>query len=121
MRSRWITHRGKAIFYCDYSGFRDDVQALEAENREVIAELTRQAPDSVLELVDVRGSIGSRDAVNLLKASASKTRPHIRKSAVVGVEGMVKVLAQAVSRFSGLGITLFATEEEAKDWLVADR
>lgn len=120
MHSRWITHQGKSIFYCDYSGFRDDMQALQAENAEVVAELTKQPPASVLELVDVRGSVGSREAVTVLKASASKTKPYIRKTAVVGVEGVVKVLAQAVSRVSGLGLTLFASEEEAKEWLVAD-
>ncbi len=121
MRSRWITHQGSRIFYCDYSGFRDDLKALEAENEAVVAELTTQPPDSVLELVDVRGSVGSREAVSLLKASASKTKPFIRKTAVVGVEGVVKVLAQAVSRVSGLGLTLFATEAEAKDWLAGGR
>ncbi len=121
MRSRWITHKGKTIFLCDYSGLGDDVEALRAENADVAAELTQQPAGSVLELVDVRGSIGSREAVALLKTSAARTRPHIRKTAVVGVEGVVKVLAQAVSRVSGLGLTLFATEEAAKDWLVAER
>ncbi len=121
MRSRWITHKGTTIFYCDYSGLGDDLEALRGENAAVATELTRQPAGSVLELVDVRGSIASREAVALLKASASRTRPYIRKTAVVGVEGVVKVLAQAVSRVSGMGLTLFATEEQAKDWLVAAR
>ncbi len=121
MKSRWITHRGARIFYCDYSGFRDDLEALRTENAGVAAELTGQPKGSVLELVDIRGTVGSKEAVALIKASASRTKPHLRRTAVVGVEGVVKVLAQAVSRVSGLGLTYFATEEEAKDWLVADR
>ena len=121
MKSRWITHQGKRIFYCDYSGFRDDLDALRSENAGVAAELTSQPQGSVLELVDVRGTVGSKEAVSLIKASASRTKPHIRKTAVLGVEGVVKVLAQAVSRVSGLGLTYFATEEEAKDWLASDR
>ena len=120
MRSRWITHKGKRIFCSDYSGLRDDVAALQAENAAVIAEITRQPPDSVLELVNVHDSVASREAVAVLKASASKTKPYLHKVAVVGVHGVVKVLAQAVSQVSGLGLTLFATEEEAKDWLVAE-
>ncbi len=121
MKSRWIDHKGQRIFVCDYSGFKNDLEALKAENSAVQAELTAQPRDSVLELVDIRDTVGSREAVSLIKASASRTKPHIRKSAVLGITGVLKVLAQGVSRVSGLGLTLFEQEDAAKDWLVADR
>jgi len=120
MKSRWITHKGKRVFVCDYSGFKHDLEALKAENAAVQAELTREPPGSVLELVDIRDTVGSREAVALIKASATKTKPYIRKSAVLGIAGVLKVLAQAVSRVSGLGLTLFDSEDAAKDWLAAD-
>lgn len=121
MRSKWLTHKGKQIFYCDYSGLKADVAALQAEAEAVGVELMRQPQGSVLELVDVRDSVGSREAVSFLKGSAARTNSYVRKTAVVGVEGIVKVLAQAVSRVSGRGLTLFSDTEAAKDWLVADK
>lgn len=121
MRSRWITYHGKPIFYCDYAGLKADLAALQTEADAVGVELMRQPPGSVLELVDVRDSVGSREAVALRKASPARTKPYVRKTAVVGVEGIVKVLAQAVSRVSGRGLTLFSDEGAAKEWLVADR
>ena len=119
MKSRWITHKGKTILYCDYSNLKDDVAAVEAEDRAVRAEVVKQPLDSVLELVDVRSTVGSRETVAILKESAKVAKPHLRKVAVIGVQGVVKVLASAVSQVSGLGLTLFATEEEAKEWFVS--
>ncbi len=42
----------------------------------------------------------------------------VEKTAVVGVTGLKKVLADAIAKFSGTHTKYFATKEEALDWLV---
>ena len=74
MKSRWMTRKGRQIFYCDYSGLKADLAT-----------------------------------------------PRVEADAVVGVEGIVKVLAPAVRRVAGRGLTRFSDAEAAKDWLAADR
>ena len=118
MKSKWIEHKGKRIFYADFANFGYDVDALEAEMKEVDALLCTLPKNSVLTITDVRGTVASKEAVQLFKASAAETQPYELKAAVVGVTGYRKVLLDAVSLFSGQSFGAFNDLEEAKDWVV---
>ncbi len=119
MRSGWHVHKGKRYLYADYSNLGRDVERLEAEVNAADAIVCQEPADSVLVLTDVRGSVASNEAMAVLKKSAARTRKHIRKIAVVGVEsGIRKMLMEAVSRFSGQNLVAIEDIEKAKDWLV---
>jgi len=120
MKSKWITYKGKKVFYCDYSNFQGDLQALRAENEAVDAIFCRQPEASVLSLSDVRNTIASAEMVELFKKSAGRTKPYAQKQAVVGISGIKRILADAVARFSGQAMSYFDDVESAKNWLVSE-
>ena len=118
MKSRWLEHKGKRIFYCDWSDFGYDVSALEAEVDECNRLTLAQPRNSMLSIVDVRGTVASKEAMQVFKSSSAKSKPFVRKSAVIGITGYKKVLLEAVSAFSGQSFGIFNDLEEAKDWVV---
>ncbi|HUN56117.1 MAG TPA: hypothetical protein VMU29_13280 [Smithella sp.] len=120
MKSKWIFFKGKKILYADYSGFKGDAAALQIENDAVDAVVCQQAPSSVLCITDVRDTLASSEAMVIIKNSAKRTNPYIRKQAVIGVTGVRRVLADAVVRFSGQNLSLFDSMEQAQEWLVSD-
>ena len=121
MRSKWMPHQGKLILYADYTNYRpEDFEALRAELLAVEAEICSRPENSVLSLTDVRGSIATREAVELFKKSAPVAKKHILRQAVVGVTGVKKILFDAVVRISGQNAKTFDDTEKAKDWLVKE-
>ena len=120
MKSEWMTHKGKRLIYCDFTNFGLDVNGLRAEVEAVDKAMCREPEHSVLAVADLRGTVTTKQVVQLFKESATRTNKYVRKQAVVGVTGIRKILAQAVARFSGQSMALFDTVEEAKEWLACD-
>lgn len=119
MKSKWITHQGQRIWYADLRDFGSDLAALQAELG-ASDEMLLQEPEPVKTITDVRNTTGSREAMELFRVSAAKTKPYVSKAAVVGIEGIRRILLEAVARFSGREFGGFGELEEALDWLVAD-
>jgi len=120
MRSKWMTHRGERILYSDYTQYSiDDFPALKSELASVEAEICTQPEGSVLLITDVTGSVASREAVEMFKESAARSKEHVIKNAVIGITGLKKILFDAVVRFSGQNAKAFEDLETGKDWLAA--
>ena len=120
MKSKWIAHQGKKVLLCDYSNFRADIQALQAEIAAVEAVICQQPLASVLVLVDLTNTVGTPEVVEMFKKMTSRTAPYNCKRAVVGVVGLKRMLAEAVARFSGSPMSYFDSFESARNWVVAD-
>jgi hypothetical protein len=118
MKSKWITHKGKRIFFVNLSGFGRHPNALREELMEAEAMAYQQPEGSLLVLTDVRDTVLSSEVIDLAKQSSARAKRHVRKEAVVGMTGIRQVLLDAVSRFSGQQITTFEDVDAAKDWLV---
>lgn len=118
MQSRWRTWKGQELMHLDYSGFRNDVDALRREVGEADEVIVRQRRDSVLVLIDLRDTVASSAVVNMFKQSAPQTSPFIRRHALIGVTGMKRFLAETVARIAGRRMRAFDTEEAAFDWLL---
>lgn len=117
MKSTWLVHKEARIQYADYSGFHSDLEGLRAEVEYASEQTLLEPLNSVLSLVDVTDTLGTQEIVEYLKNAAVRTRPYIRKMAVVGVPGYKRILLRAVIAFIGQDIRPFETLEEAKDWL----
>ena len=120
MKSEWKTYKGKRFIYCDFTDFGIDADALQVEIEAADRQICLQPENTVLALADLRNTVASRKVVDLFKHSASATRRHVRKQAVVGVTGIKRLLAEAVARFSSQPMVLFDTVDEAQEWLVVD-
>lgn len=120
MKSCWKTYRGHLILYSDYSGLDTDVQALA---REVAGseKLSYSQPDhSILNLVNVAGSVGTPEGVEILRKSAADTKHKTKRIAVLGVTGLKQLMAEGIARITGQTIRYFKTEQEALDWLISE-
>ena len=116
-RIRFITHKDKQILLVDVADCTaEELAACVDHVPEVV---TREPLGSVLLLGDFSRAQFTRDNVEHLKIAAVFDRPHLRKSAWILTENMPKALYDSVRSFSGRQIPIFATREEALEYLVS--
>jgi hypothetical protein len=119
MRSKWITYKGSNIFYQDFTDHNLlDSDAVKSELEEVQAVVVSKPPASMLVLSDFSNTQIGRDLMDLLVASSHITKSHIKKTAVVGVTGTKRFLANVLVGFTGQQLSLFDTVEQAEEWLI---
>lgn len=112
----WIDHKGKKIILEDlHDRATSEILEIIKENKKIIR---IQPKGSLLELVDVRGSGFDMKVIEAMKEYAAGNAPYSKKCAVVGVDGLKKVVIQGIIAFSGRQFSLFDDMESAKDWLV---
>jgi hypothetical protein len=117
-RLEFIAHAGKQILIVNYSGA--DVPLVRAIAAECWHVVSGQAPKSVRTLNLVEGGEFARESVNVLSELASKNRPYVLRSAVIGVTGMRYFAFQTLVKLTGRPIRLFEKAEQALDWLAQD-
>jgi hypothetical protein len=117
MRSTWIEHRGKKILYQDFSKNFFNSAAVKAELEEVQRIVTAQPLDSVLVLSDFRDTNVGSDLLSAMNTASAATKDHIQKTAVLGVTGMKRKLADLLTALTGQPLKYFDDIESAKNWL----
>ena len=117
-RIRFISYQGKKILLVDVSNCSAaELQEMAALVPEYV---TSEPKGSVLLLADFTGAEFDHDAAMRLKESTVFDRPHLKRSAWVGVDSMPRVFYQNIKSFSQRELPTFKTREEAMDWLVKD-
>lgn len=120
MRSHWIEYNGKQIFYQDFSKLFFNSAAVKAELEEVQKIVKSQPPDSVLVLSDFRDTNIGSDLLPALNTASAATKAHVHKTAVLGVTGIKRKLADLLTALTGQPLKYFDDVEAAKKWLVED-
>jgi len=82
--------------------------------------VTTEPRGSLLLLADFTGSEFDRIAIERLKETAVFDRPHLKRSAWVGIEKLPHVFYEHIKNFSQRDLPAFKTREEAMNWLVSD-
>jgi hypothetical protein len=119
MRSKWLNYKGKQIFYQDFSGHDlMDSEPIKAELAAVQAIVAKEPEASVLVLSDFSDTYLGKDLMDLLVESSRLTKSHVKKTAVLGVRGIKRFLADTLIRMTGQALSFFDDEEEAKQWLI---
>ena len=117
-RIRFVDHHGQQILLVDVTNCTT-AEMIEI-GRLVPSYVSSEPRGSVLLLADFTGSKFDKSAVETLKQATVFDRPHIKRSAWVGTEGMPKVFYDNLKAFSQRDLPTFRTREEALDWLVAE-
>jgi hypothetical protein len=117
-RIRFVEHRGKQILLADLS--QCTPREVEKLALLVPSYVTSEPRGSVLLLADFTGTEFDRIAIDRMKESAVFDRPHLKRSAWVGVEKLPPVFLEHIKNFSQRELPTFKTREEAMDWLVED-
>jgi len=117
-RIRFITHKGRPILLVD--GSNCTAEQIAELARVTRTHVTAEPHGSVLLLADFTGSKVDKAALEVIKQTTVLDRPHLKRSAWVGMETVPKVFYENVKAFSQRDLPTFASREEALDWLVAE-
>ena len=120
MRSNWIEYNGKKIFYQDFSNLFYNSAAVKQELAEVQKIVNAQPLDSVLVLSDFRDTNVGADVLSDMNAASAATKDYVHKTAVLGVTGMKRKLADLLTAITGQPLKYFDDIEAAKGWLAED-
>jgi hypothetical protein len=114
-----IRYKDQEIIYTDYSCIgTSKLKVLDLIHR-VADEITKHPPKSVLALMNVADLHFDMDIILAFKKARELTKSFERKVAFIGVNGLLKVIYNAMVDLSNQHITrAFETEMEAKEWLV---
>ncbi len=82
--------------------------------------VTSEPRGSVLLLADFSGAEFDRVAIDRLKESTVFDRPHLKRSAWVGIDKLPHVFYEHIKTFSQRDLPAFETREKAMDWLVSN-
>jgi len=118
--ARFIEHKGKEIYFVDYTNIKSTERFLEViKETNAFREKTKQlGKKNILLLVDITGSYVYGETLDAIKRSGKITKELTKKEAIVGITGAKKILLQISQLFTGMQLKSFDTVEEAKDWLV---
>jgi hypothetical protein len=117
-RIRFVKHRDKAILLIDFSGLTAE-QLLPVID-EVQRKIAPMPANSALTLADFTGAHLDKAAAMRMKEALVFDRPHVKRSAWVGTDSLPKVFYENFKTFSQRDFPIFATREEALDWLASD-
>ena len=116
-RVRFITHRGQRILLIDFSNCSPE-EVGEISDR-TPAMVTQEPVGSVCILADFTGAEFNRQAVERIKVATAIDKPHIKRTAWVLDNNMPQALYDSVRTFSTREFPIFATREEALEYLVS--
>jgi hypothetical protein len=120
-KPEFIEHNGKKIFYLNFASMEKN--AIPAYMEEAKQMLSSNPPVSVLFLANVYKMSFDKTIVKSFIAFFKFTKTYSKRTAVIGLDSMKKMLYEAVLVLSGRGnenIRAFDVpnaEAKAKDWL----
>jgi len=120
MRSNWIEHKSTKILYQDFSKNFYNSAAVKTELAEVQKVVLAEPKNSVLVLTDMRDTNVGGDLIPAMNAASAATKSHVRKTAVLGVTGVKRKLADLLTALTGQQLKYFDDIELAKSWLVEE-
>jgi len=120
MKSQCIEYRGKKILYQDFSKNFYNSAAVKAELAEVQEVVKAQPNNSVLVLTDMRDTNVGSDLLPAMNAASAATKAYVHKTAVLGVTGIKRRLADMLTSLTGQPLKYFDDIDAAKSWLVED-
>jgi hypothetical protein len=110
----FITHKGKRIFFIDFSDCNaEEILSRIESSRSIIQS---QPASSVLTLTYVRNARFDRRVSQRLKEYSRDNKPFVRAAAIVGLSGLMEIILHAVVMFTRRKFSNFEDLEEAKDW-----
>lgn len=112
-------HKGKEVIYVDYQSCKSDFERL--KQLEETAQFLSQHQGNALVLVDLRGQSGrSKEFMERAKELEPNYGHNVSKRAILGIDGLKKVLLMAFNRFSknSTKTVPFDTKDKALDFLI---
>jgi hypothetical protein len=121
MKSHWLEHQGKRVFFADYSEFGDDSEGIYAEGQDVIRELMNEPGHAALVIIDVHDTHASMPNSAMFRKILVQSSGFVAKRAVIGLSSSTRYFINTLIHLSGKGsLTPFDSLEKALDWIVKE-
>jgi hypothetical protein len=113
-----LTHKGKTIILVDLSNCKpeDSMAVIPIAQKKIAA----SPPKSARILTDVTNSTYTAQVANAIKEFGKANTPYVKKSVVVGADGVRAILMNTVIFLTRREIKLFDTRQSALDYLALD-
>ncbi len=117
-REIWMEYRDKRILFRDYTGLTGkDAKRIFVLHTEGIV---RRGERDLRVLVDVTSARPNKEALDVLRRESARAEPYTAKAAVIGVEGILKIVFKAAVAFNSIPIRVFESKHKALEWLASD-
>lgn len=114
------TYKEKVFYYVDFSVLKKNKEKTLKLIKDVAVEYAKNPQNSVLAITNVKDFFFDMDVLKLFKETQNISSVYEKKVAVIGVAGLLKAAYNFVIGLtqSNHPVKIFATEIEAKEWLV---
>jgi hypothetical protein len=113
-----FTLEGKNFIYYDFSGFQhyeDYVRLIEVAK----SVISKYSEHSVLTITNIKHIRFDSVVKNTVAEWMKFNNPYVRYGAIIGVDGVIKIMVNSALNISGRNNMRFVfTKEEAIDWLM---
>jgi hypothetical protein len=119
-RIEQFEHEGKKFIYYDLSHFKNNSQFREFIEyaKEVIQKHPRD--NSLFSITNIEGVMYDSETKTIVAEWMDFNRPHVRQGAVIGLDGIKRIMVNSILKISGRNnMKFFRTKDEAVEWLTA--
>ena len=110
-------HKGHKIILLDLKGVQPEGIVSRVEQAKKM--IFESPPVSVLILTDFRNMRYDKERTEYAKQTSKEIKPFVKKSALLGIEGLKKIIVQSMMVFSGrTNMKPFSEVKEALEWLI---
>ena len=114
---RRIKYQHIDIVYVDFSNIHSQEKVYQAIDY-AANYIRKQLPRSVYTLTNISGMYFNTNIFNRMTVYAKENAPYVKRSALVGMSGLMQIFYNNFSKLSGRDVKAFFTEEEAKEFLL---
>jgi len=113
-----FTHNGKNFIYIDVSNLKknEDFITIVGIVKQI---MVKYAEKSVYTITNIENIIFDTETKEIAVKCLKHNEPYVKCGAVLGLDGIKKIMANAVFKFSGRKpLKFFYTKEKAIEWLL---
>lgn len=115
-RCIFIEAHGVKVFYIDFTNLQSEheIEAVLYESKSVIRS---QPQKSMVNLANIEGMHFNNRIKELFVEYVKGNAPYVRHSAIVGVNGLKRIVFNGVMKLSGRDVRCFDSADDARKWL----
>ncbi len=118
MRTSTVNHKGRTIFYMDFSDLKAEAE-IKAVLDESKAYIRRQPLSSVYGLANIEEMHFNNNIKEFFLEFVKGNKPYMKASTIVGVTGLKQILFNGIMKMTGRDVKSCNTISQAKEWLVS--
>jgi hypothetical protein len=115
-RLKFIEYKEKKIFVEDFSGMHPGEEFDSLVNEAKVA-IHSQPEKSVLAMFNASKIRFDSPMINGFQSFVNSNKDFVKAVGVIGIDGLLSIVLNSLSRVSGRNFRTFTTQEEAFEWL----